>query len=101
MPTTRRGFLKILGLAPLLPLAAKLPGSAPAPFVATNGLTLEKLIAAKRLLDAQPYPERGVKYPALDPRYLTEYAHNWEEIASYFMPPRTAGRTWKGRRLST
>lgn len=62
---TRRGFLKLLGLAPLVPLAAKLATAAPAPKaiemangskIAVDGLTLEKLQAARSMLDRNDVP---------------------------------------------
>lgn len=147
MSTTRRGFLKILGLAPLLPLAAKLPGSAPAApdlyprakdCVGRDGLTVEKLIQAKvilnrntispdwieqliRDLDARPAtPKTAYEISAQGQQLIHEHlkrvgAFGYSELdmdavmrevvinagkSHWLKLPRTAGRTWKGRRLS-
>lgn len=62
----RRFFLKLIGLAPLVPLAAKLPTLRPP---ARSGLSLAKLIAARDILNSNDTP-KSVRWTRPIPYYL-------------------------------
>jgi hypothetical protein len=54
----RRSFLRLLGVAPLAPLAAKIPALAsPAPKVVNSGLSVKKLCEAALILNQADVPD--------------------------------------------
>jgi len=74
----RRSFLRLLGLAPLLPLAAKLGGKPKSMSIESTGLTLEKLKRVSALLDSN---EVALEQKwTIDPGWHITFDSNWTEI---------------------
>ena len=89
----RRTFLQILGLAPVLPIAAKLPALKVAPAVATGGLTAAKLAELGEMLNSKDAPMTAYEVAQrntegwnklnewrLPPGYVSQYNANWNQI---------------------